>query len=141
MGVIQIIALIGGIGLIIFFAPYVVALFSSSDEQILQKANDRQDVQEFQERFGPLDPDIDRRGCCTTYLYYTANRTYFVPNPYDDISNELIPATRILQLTVTFDGWVNKSTLTCGGDMEPTPLEPDIMTIRTTDCLSKNLPP
>jgi hypothetical protein len=140
MGIIQIIALIGGIGLVMFFAPYIVALFSSSDEQILQKANGRQEVQAFQERFGPTSPDIDRHGCCTTYVYYTANRTYYYPNPYNQTSNELIPSTRILQLTVLFDGWVTKSSMTCGGDMEPTPLEPDALTIRTTRCLEKNFP-
>lgn len=140
MGIIKIIMLIGGIGLIFYFTPYIAALFNSSDEQILQKANSRQEVQAFQERFGTVSPVIDRHGCCTTYVYYTANRTYYYPNPYNGTSNELIPSTRILQLTVLFDGWVTKSTMTCGGNMEPTPLEPDALTIRNTRCLDKDFP-
>ena len=139
MGIIRIIALIGGIGLLIFLVPYIAGAFNSSDSQIIDKANSRQEVQAFQERFGPISPQLDRQGCCTYYIYYIANRTYYYQHPYDPSQGQ-VQATRFLQLSTLFDGWVTKVSMVCGGDMEPSPLEPDVLTIRATDCLDKGLP-
>jgi hypothetical protein len=136
MRIIKIVALIGGTGLILLFAPYIIQSASSSDEQILQKANNRQEVSAFQERFGPIAPVIERHGSAI-YVYYAANRTYYYDFPYDE-SDEPVQASRILQLTVLFDGWVTKVSMMCGGDMEPTTLEADTLTIKNNTCLYKD---
>lgn len=136
--IIAIVALVGGIGLAMFIAPYIAQSLSSSDEQILQKTNSRQEVRAFQERFGPVTPIIERHGSAI-YVSYAANRTFYYDYPYDDIEKP-VQVARILQLTVIFDGWITRVSMECYGDIQPEQLPADTLTIRETDCLQRNLP-
>lgn len=138
MRILAIIALVGGIGILFFLIPVIIFAFNtSSDQQLIDRVSSMKEVQIFQERFGPASPQIVRdSNCCAASVYYVVNGSLASYPVYD--TEKKYPSVRSLMLYVNMSPWETKTGLICGGAaLQPSKLDADIQTIKTTDCLEK----